>query len=76
MPESDVQKFRAIVDVYVEGTDCPVKEPEVASLIERTLPYGRSLRVVIIPQQVEEDRNYSGEMPPETSDFAGRRSHG
>ncbi len=59
------QKFRAVVDVYVEGIEGPLTEAEVAGLITTVLPYGRTLRLVFDPQQVEQDVNYSGEPAPE-----------
>lgn len=58
------QRFRLVADVYVEGSEGMLTEAEAASLLERAIPYGRTLRMVIVPQQVENDKSYWGEDPP------------
>jgi hypothetical protein len=70
------QRFKLVADVYVVGDEGVLSEEEVASLVSRTLPYGRTLRLIIDPQQVGADHTYRGEPAPLLAELFGGRSHG
>lgn len=70
------QRFRVVADVYVEGLEGPLSEAEVAGLALHSLPYGRTLRLVFDPQQVEQDREYSGEPAPSIKELGRGVNHG